>query len=150
VKFDVDRFSAAEWAPRTRGVPVPGLAEFFDTEDGEDKKPEWVVRGLTANELSRVHSASGNRKDIGAVLEAFASGTKTDKVREIQKAMGFTDDVHAEVAKRLEMLVLGSVDPVCPLEVAVRLAEVRPIEFFDLTTVISELTGLGSETKKKS
>jgi hypothetical protein len=53
-----------------------------------------------------------------------------------------------DVAKRIEHLVLGSVDPVCTPDLAVRLCETYPVEFYQLTTKILELTGKGQEPGK--
>jgi hypothetical protein len=66
----------------------------------------------------------------------------------VRKALGLTADTPGEIAKRLEMLTLGSVAPAISLPVAVKLAEAFPIEFLTLTNEISELTGKGAEMVK--
>lgn len=150
MSFNIDRFNAAEWTPRKRGVSLPALEAFFEPGENGEVAAEWVVRGLTGNELAKTHKAAESRANAGAIIEALSAGTKSEKILEIQRSLGYTDDVEAEIAKRLEMLVLGSVDPVISLDVAVKLAKHRPVEFYHLTNTITELTGLGSDIKKKS
>jgi len=150
VDFLVDDFMGAEASPRTKGVAVPGLSDFFGAADGPDDRPEWVVRGLAGNELAKVNAAAARQKNIGSVLEALEAGTHSEKVAELRRSMGLADDIEQETAKRLEMLVAGSVKPVCSLELAVKLAETRPVEFIALTNAVTELTGLGAVLKKKS
>jgi hypothetical protein len=62
--------------------------------------------------------------------------------------LGLIKDTPGEIAKRLEMLVMGSVAPAVSLPVAVKLAEAFPIEFLQLTNEISDLTGRGADLVK--
>jgi hypothetical protein len=140
--FDPDRFEQAKLMPRTRTVSVEALAPFFD--DGE--KPEWTVRGLTANELHRALEAGKRQGSVEAIVAALA--TKADQAEAIRKAIGLTADTPGEMAKRLEMLTLASVAPRIELPIAVKLAEAFPIEFLTLTNTISELTGQGADVVK--
>jgi hypothetical protein len=55
---------------------------------------------------------------------------------------------NGEIAKRLEMLVMGSVSPEVTLPVAVKLAEAFPVEFLELTNAITTLTGQGFDMGK--
>lgn len=145
--FNPERFDQAVFAPRERTITVESLREFFDP--GEDGKTscEWTVRGLTSDELARAFEAEAQHKDIGRALDSIASRKElASKMREV---MGLASDTTApEVAKRLSMLESGSLNPKIDLSVAVKLAENFPIEFFQLTHVITELTGLGASLKK--
>ena len=101
-----------------------------------------MVRGLTANELYTAIEAGNRQKTLGKILEAIAS--TGEGVADARKVLGFTGkETPGEIAKRLEMLVKASVDPVIPLNIAVKLAENFPIEFYQLTNEITELTGMG-------
>jgi len=140
--FNIGEFERAEFVPRTKRVAVPSLAQFFD--DGE--KPEWEVRGLTAIELHKATNAKSNAKLTGEVVKAIDSGG--DVAKELQKKLGLGNDVPAEVAKRLEMLVAGSVSPEVPMRIAVKLAETFPVDFLSLTNEITALTGMGFEYAK--
>jgi len=136
--FDANKFERAQFVPRTKAVEVPALKEFFD----EGSEPQWVVRGLSANELHTAIEASTRVKTLGKVLESIASNGAG--VADARRALGFTGkETPGEVAKRLEMLAVASVDPVIPLNLAVKLAENFPIEFYQLTNEITELTGMG-------
>jgi hypothetical protein len=140
--FDTDKFDQARFAPRTRVVVVEALAPFFDP--GE--KPEWTVRGLTANELHRALEAGKRQSSVEAIVAALA--TKADQAEAIRKAIGLTADTPGEMAKRLEMLVMGTVKPAIQLPQAVKLAEAFPIEFLTLTNAVTELTGQGADLVK--
>jgi hypothetical protein len=141
--FDVGKFEAARFEPRTRTVPVEALAAFF--ADGE--APEWRVRGLNATELHRALEASKRSGTIDAVIKALAA--TGDQAEAVRRAIGLSSrEVPGEVAKRLEMLVAGSIAPTIELPHAVKLAEAFPIEFLVLTNAITELTGMGFDVVK--
>ena len=140
--FDLERFERAKFAPRQQNVPVEALADFF----AEGEAPVWVVRGLSANELHRAMEAATRQKSVEAVVRAIAAGG--DQVQAVRQALGLTADTPGEIAKRLEMLVMGSVAPKLELPTAVKLAEAFPVEFLSLTNTITELTGKGSDLVK--
>jgi hypothetical protein len=77
-----------------------------------------------------------------------AISTKQEQTKAIREALGLTGDTPGEIAKRLELLVAGSVSPKIDLSAAVKLAEAFPIEFMVLTNKISELTGKGADLVK--
>lgn len=140
--FNTDRFEQARFTPRTRVMLLEVLAPFFDESD----KPEWTVRGLTANELHRALEAGKRQGSVEAIVAALS--TRADQAEAIRKAIGLTADTPGEMAKRLEMLQLGTVTPAIQLQHAVKLAEAFPIEFLTLTNTITELTGLGADLVK--
>jgi hypothetical protein len=123
-------------------VAVEALAPFFD----EGEPAEWEVRGLTAAELNNALEASSRRGNIESIIRAIVN--KQDQANAIRQALGLSGETPGEVAKRLEMLVSGSVAPKIELSAAVKLAEAFPIEFLLLTNKISELTGQGADIVK--
>jgi len=133
---------SALFEPRIESIPVPGLADWFD----DSENPAWVVRGQTANEVAKSLEAGAKHKNIDAIIKAIAANN--DQVNELKKAIGVEKDTPGEIIKRLEQLVQCSVDPVITLDVAVKLGETRPIEFYQLTNEILRLTGLGMDIKK--
>lgn len=140
--FDAERFRAAKLEHRTERVEVEALAPFF----GDGEAPAWLVRGLSAVELHRCTEASRRQSTIESIVKAMA--TQADQVAAVRKALGLAQDTPGEIAKRLEMLVLGSVEPKVELPDAVKLAESFPIEFMVLTNKITELTGKGADLAK--
>lgn len=140
--FNAEKFEAAKFEARKRRVSVSALAVFFD----DNESPEWEVRGLTASELHRAMEASRKQGTIESIVKAIAA--TGDQSAAIRKALGLSGDTPGEIAKRLEMLVMGSVNPVVTLPQAVKLAEAFPIEFLQLTNEITELTGQGYELVK--
>ena len=150
MSFNKTRFMKQKFEPREAEIELPALADWFDlpeVEEGAEKSlPTWTVRGLKGNELANVISASDKEKNLSSVIEAI--GSSSAKITELKEAMGLGEDTHEDILKRLEQLVLGSVDPVVDSEVAVRLAETFPIEFYMLTNKITLLTGMGMDIKK--
>lgn len=140
--FDVAKFERAQFARRMQSVPVPALAPFF--ADGE--ATEWTVQGLTSTELHRALEAGKRQGQVESIVRAIT--TSGDAAQAVRKAIGLSDDTPGEIAKRLEMLVLGSVAPKVDLPAAVKLAGTFPIEFLTLTNTISELTGQGFDLPK--
>ena len=140
--FNADRFQAAEFTARTETVVVPQLADFFD--DGQ--APEFVVRGLSASELHRAIEAGTRQNGIEMVVKAIAS--QKDQVALIRKALGMSADTPGEIAKRMEMLVQGCVSPTLTHAAVAKLAEVCPIEFYDISNKITALTGQGGSRVK--
>ncbi|UOF79456.1 hypothetical protein [Caudoviricetes sp.] len=139
--FNPDKFLAAKLEPRREAVPVPALSGWF--EEGEE--PIWTVRGLTSDELNLAMEARARRASIENVIDAIA---KNDQAQAVREMIGLTKGSPAEVVKRLEMLVMGSVSPKIELPVAVKLAEAFPIEFLTLTNKITSLTGMGFDIVK--
>ena len=142
--FNAKEFLKAKFEPRIEGVPVPDLRDFF--KDGDE--PVWKVRGLTGQELGRANEAAARNRSIKAIVEALAGQADKERAGAIQDLLGVGENVPEDIAKRIEHLVLGSVDPPCTQDLAVRLCEVFPVEFYQLTTKILELTGKGQEPGK--
>ncbi|MDF1577674.1 MAG: hypothetical protein P1P81_04420 [Desulfobulbales bacterium] len=142
MEFDRKKFEQARFEPRTEEVPVPDLAGFFS---GLAKKevPGWKVRGLTGPELGQCNEAAENNRKIGAILEGLVGQSSKEIKAAIKELTGNGEAVPQDIAKRLSMLVIGSVDPAVDRPLAVRLCEYYPIEFFQLTNKITTLTGQG-------
>lgn len=144
--FDAAKFAAAPFAPRTATIELPALAPFFD----EGEQPAWVVRNLTAAEFARAQDAEKRNSSIDMLIGALAAAqSKSEAVAEARRALGLAGgNTPGEVAKRLELLVAGSVAPVVTMDTAVLLAERFAIDFYLLTNKILELTGQGCDLGK--
>jgi hypothetical protein len=138
--FNTDRFEQTTFSAREATVELPELAGFFD--DGEP--PRFRVRGLEGEEMARVFTAVKTNADLAGMVEAIAAGEAAEKIAALRQSLGIGDKVPDEVAKRIEQLVIGSVEPKLPRSVVVKLCRVYPVEFWQLTNKIAELTGLGS------
>lgn len=141
--MQLDAFLSATFAHRESTVRVEGLADFFDEE------PEWIVRGMSAGELLKCNSASETQKNLATAIEALAGSVGKDKVPATRKLLGLEGVADAEMAKRLEMLVIGSVKPEIGLDAAVKLGHSFPVEFMQLTNEIMKLTSEGADTVKR-
>jgi hypothetical protein len=143
--FDSKKFLKTKFTPRTESVPVPDLQAFFP----EKAKAVWTVRGLTGQELGRAAEAAERNKNVASLLEALVSAEAKEKAEAVKELLGVGGGVPQDIAKRLEHLVLGSVDPPCTLDLAVRLCESFPVEFYQLTNAIIQLTGRGQMPGKQ-
>jgi hypothetical protein len=145
MNFDLERFRAASLAPRQAQIPVPDLAHFF----AAGTEPLWTVRGLTGEEIARANDATQRGLTIGNAVEALAAAAnKGDQVDALKTLIGYGSEVPADLAKRLDHLCVGSIDPVIDRETAVRLFNNFPIVAYQLTNEILRLTGLGADVGK--
>lgn len=145
MSFDIKAFRKSRFEDRTAEVPVPDLAEWF----GEGETPAFTVRGLTAEELARCNEAVQKNRNVDAVVQALGSGSQRDKIEALREILGVTESVPDDLAKRLEQFALGTVEPDMDHEMAVKFAETYPVEFYQLTNKIMELTGQGRQIAKK-
>jgi transcription antitermination factor NusA-like protein len=132
---------ATKFEARTESIKVAALSDFFGESD-----PVWVVRGLTASELARTIEASSKHKSIDQVIKAI--GQNDASIAELREALGISDDTPQDIAKRLEQIVIASVEPKIDITNAVKMAECFPVEFYQITNTIVMLTGLGMDVKK--
>lgn len=141
MSFDARGFMRAEFEARTETVFVPALEWWFAEAD-----PVFLVRGLTAAELARINEAADKQPAVESVIEALADDkAQSDAVRE---ALGRGKAVPSDTAKRIEQMIIACVEPKMDRQLAVKLSETYPIEFFRITNKIVELTGRGMDLKK--
>lgn len=142
MEFDAQKFETASFKDRIESVPVPRLKQFFKLKKNE--KPAWKVRGLTGEESALAKQAVQDNKNIDAIIQAIGSKGKKDLVEGIKELAGLSSEkVPDELVQRYSWLTQGSVDPVCPHEMAMRLAVNFPEDFYLLTNKIMQLTGMG-------
>src|SRR5690554_2865991 len=151
--FDIQKFTSAAFKPREGEVAVPGLAPFFkgparQDEQGNELPPVWKVRGLTGTELGHAAEAAARNRNRNALIEGLTAGKDDSLTSAVKEMLGTAGKVSDETAKKLEMLVQGSVDPQCTHQLAVKLNESFPVEFGMLVNEIVRLTGLGGEPGK--
>jgi hypothetical protein len=146
--FQADRFAQATLAPRTRSVPVPELADWFD--EGAD--PAFTVRGLTADELARAKDAHAmNLRKLGLLRALEREDPDPGQIAEEARAaiQGSAEDKHAQVAMRQEMLRYGVVEPALTEEIVAKLSTHYAMLIYRVSDAINDLTGRGSEVTKK-
>lgn len=140
--FDATKFESIEFKDRTEKIPVPDLKQFF----GKKEKPIWEVRGLTAHELAIVNNAVEANKGKAELLDAISEGTSDEKMEAVRKAMNIlkvSDSVPGDLIRRHQTLVMGSINPVCSEELAVKLGNNYPTVLFQISQKIYALTGMG-------
>lgn len=140
--FLADKFTEAKFEQKTEDIKLECLQEFFE----EGQEPIFKVRGLNSVELHNAIEAGNRNKSIDNILKAVT--TDKDQITAVRKAMGISSEVPGEIAKRIEMFVIGCVSPKINLSFAVKFSETFPIEFFHVTNKIVELTGQGASRVK--
>ena len=128
-----------QFEARTAEVRVSELADWFDG----DADPVFTVRGLTFEELNKADNAADNSKAMLELITRLQTKDGAQIAEGIKDAFGVGKDTPANMVKRINHLVMGSVDPVIDEEFAVKLANTFPIEFMSLTNKVIELTGKG-------
>jgi len=143
--FNTKDFMREKFQPRTEAVDVPELKQWF----GPNATPVWKVRCLEGEELARVKLAPERDRALLDLTEALASAVGAERQEALKKVMALSGgDLPEDYVKRLEILILGSVDPVCDRDLAKRIAKVYPAVFSRLTERILQLTGMGYEPGK--
>lgn len=141
MSFETKGFLREKFSARTAAVKVPELSQWF----AEGAAPVWIVKGLSAPGLSRVREAVGKDKVILNLVEILASATGSEIQGPLKTLLNLDEDnLPEDYVKRLELLILGSVDPACDRDLAKKIAEVYPSIFTRLTEKILELSGLGA------
>ncbi len=143
--FNSKAFLKTKFTAREKQVPVEDLQCFFG-----DDQAVWTVRGLTGEELAKVNEAAANAKNMDAIINGIVSDDKGDIAAAIREKIGMSADLPADLIRRMEMLILGSVEPVVDRELAKKLADAYPIEFNLLTGEIYKLTGMGKNPGKQN
>jgi hypothetical protein len=139
--FDRAAFMKAQWEERISEYPVndPDLIGFFDKEE----KPIWTVRSMTGVEIGKANEAAQKQNISDAVLEGFMS-RRSKEVKDAVKGLLGTDKVVPEdIAKRIEHLMVASVEPKCDLDLALLVCKAKPLFFLQVTNEITRVTGMG-------
>ena len=76
-------------------------------------------------------------------------GNSKEKVEAFKTLFGISGAMSAETAKQTEVLIAGSVEPACDVELASLIRDRFPVIFATLTRKIYQLTGLGAEPGKQ-
>jgi len=137
--FKPDAFISADLKPREKTIKVPDLQEWF-----EGQEAVWKIRGLVGIEVAQYQEAREKNRDMSAIAEGLVSSDKGDIVEAMRERLGIGDAVPDDIAKRSEVLVLGSVSPEVDNQIAIKLCETFPVLFYDITNQILSLTGEGS------
>ena len=137
--FDLKKFNKAKFEPRTEQVKVASLSAFFGDDD-----PVFTVRGLTGEELAKVNAAQSKAKSLNALVEALAGQDQHEKVKAIRDGMGLSEgDIPEDLARRIEMMVHGCVDPALDAQAAAKVFRVAPVDGYALSNAITALSGKG-------
>lgn len=152
-QFDLKKFRSASFMDRTETLIFtgPGFAEWADdTPENGVFKVEWVVRGLTGEEVARVKAEHSRRKQARDMSIAAKNADLAPEVVEAFLALAGKDDLPQEYVRNLYVVRAGTVDPKGLTHDDVKtIAKRFPIEFMIIAEKIMTLTGLGGVDKKK-
>jgi hypothetical protein len=141
--FDVKGFKKTKFKTRTMDVPVPDLAGFFTNKKD---KPVWHVRGLTGKEIGATKMAASKNKSLTGLIEMLNSAQVTEKTDAMAAIMDLGKNrITDNIAERLEQMVVGSLKPACDIDLALKICERYPVDFYSITNEILKLTGLGMD-----
>lgn len=138
--FDSKSFKKEKFKARTEDVAVPDLEAWFK----KGTKAVWKVRGLSGKEVGATKMAAAKNKSLAGIMEMLKSANVTEKTEAMAAVMDLGKDrITDDIAERLEQLVTGSLKPKCDIDLAVKLCESFPVDFYNITNRILKLTGLG-------
>ena len=142
--FKANAFEQANFEERTEEVEVLVMKGFFP----KGEKPLFKVRGLTADEVARTNKATDNSKVAESMIKALATMDQEGMVEALKSKLGYGEEVDAEVERRIELIIYGTVEPKLPRELVVKMGNVFPTAFYLLSNKITDLTGMGQVTGK--
>jgi len=139
--MDVDKFDNAKFKRREREIEVPELAPFFPDE----QKPVIVIQNLTAPEVAIANEAADKSKDLAEIVGRLFSEAPREKIDAILDAAGISSKATpADYSKRLKLLQFGVKGNLFDQRRAVKFASNFPVDFYDITNKILQITGLGA------
>jgi hypothetical protein len=144
MSFDLKSFLEVKFEPRTMDYPVPQLQEWF----GKDEKPTWKIQGIDGAAIGRADEVAGNENLTAKLFDSLLAANTPEVVAQVKEMVGRSVDKPKSIAKRIYHLQYGSVDPVCSLDLAVRVCDNFPILFIELTNAILNLSGQGMQPGK--
>jgi hypothetical protein len=136
--FDLKKFRKEKFSARTEEVLLPELKNYF-----ADEKPVFKVRGMTGDEMYRVREAAEKRRDMQTIISKLTSG-QGDQIAEALKELYGDDTVPDEFVKRVEIVLIGCVEPSLERQDVMKLFRNYPTQAGTLATKILFLTGEGS------
>lgn len=146
--FDLKKFEKTKFVERTDTVKIKGEPLKAMFADGDT--PEFTVRGLTGEEMARCNEAQSRQKKMSDVAEAMAGEGGAERVQAIRESMGLSQgDVPADLARRIEMLCHGCVDPKLDLMAAKKVFKVSTVDGYDLSNKILHLSGQGMQVGER-
>ena len=135
--------------PRTVEVECNELKELYDPPPSEDLI--FKVRGLLGNDVALVSGVRDSSKFVDMLSEALATKNGKQGAEAVRSLLGvFDDKLHPELRYRVELVVRGAVEPKIDYPLAAKIATDFYVVLNRLSEKILELTGLGSQVKKKS
>ncbi len=135
--------------PRIVEVECNELKELYDSPPAEDLI--FKVRGLLGNDVAMVSAVRDSPNFIEMLSNALATKNGKQGAEAVRSLLGIFDDkLHPELRYRVELVVRGAVEPKIDYPLAAKMAADFYVVLNRLSEKVLELTGLGSQIKKKS
>jgi hypothetical protein len=144
--MNLKKFQQAKFERRTTSVHVPGMSAFFD----EGQPHEIIVQGLNGKEIAMARERVKQNLAVNELVESVLSDKAKSKVKGIQQALGIAGEVPDDHVYRIAVAEFGIVSADFQQEDCVKLASVYPEPFYQITSKILELTGMGQVSSGES
>jgi hypothetical protein len=148
MEFNATKFNREKWNPASHDEPVPELAAWFQDSDGKSiDNPVWSLRALNGEELAVVQESAFRARNAEGVIAALCAGAAKEVAGAIKELLGYENGAR-ELAKRIDLIKLGSVAPKPDRPTVVKLFQLYPEVAFRLSNKVMELTGVGHQPGK--
>jgi len=144
--LDVNKFVNSKFDTTTEEIKLDCLKDFF----GKDEKPVIKVKGLTGVELGFVNESIDRSKAVNDIVEKLMSTVGKEKAEGVFEGVGLSDETPSDIVRRIEIMKKGVVEPEVGHEFVLKFCDRFPVEFYEVTNKILELTGKGQSLVKPS
>lgn len=144
--FDVRQFLQTKWERRVEQYQVKDkdLATMFP----KGEKRVWHIQSLTGIELGKASEVAKKQNISAAILEGLLSVRAAEIKDSVKSLLGHDEVAPEDIAKRVEHIKYGFIEPEGTLDFATTLCKAKPLVFLEVSNAISALTGLGMEPGK--
>lgn len=140
--MNLEKFRNTQFKRRTETVPVPALSQLFD----EGEKVEFIVQNLTGEEVAIARERVKQNTALVEIVDKLVSSKAGQQIEGIKDALGMGDNTPDDLVYRHAVAEFGIQSPSMNQSDCVRLAQNFPAVFYDLTSKIFTLTGLGNQS----
>ena len=147
MNFDIKEFERLELKQKEEEFEANELRLLFPNIP-KDERIVIKIRALTGAEFYKVSEMHKPNQFALMLIKALEEGNINEGAEAIKEALNKADQ-NPEYKFRIEVLVLGTVEPRFNHAQAVKLFQHFPVVAHRITERILELTGSGSELKKK-
>lgn len=144
--LEIERLDKTKFERRIEDVEVPELDFLFSSKN--DKRV-WPVKNLSALEIAQIEQVVGSGRNLSELVSALFEDPSSENVIELKKKIGLHDGTTPEYVRCLEKILKASVIEIDKPKLVV-IADNFPAVIYRLVAKINELSGQGSQIKKRN